>query len=488
MHAKGFSSFVMALRPAFLTLRYTVWLLLCIAALACGSEPEEEAPAGPSFGGWTPGTALQAPREAGPRGLWDRRGIIHAHTVYSHDACDGEPVDEATGAINEQCYEDFRHGLCTTRHDFVMLTDHDDLFAAHEFPDVLLYRQDRGDSLIEHNGAPAASWLACPDGDPALVMAGTETGTMPVGLERHVADTVAEREQLYGEVSADAIAAFKDAGAVALVQHTEDWSVEQLTELPLDGFEMYNLHANTIIGMGGALQLIADLQTEPELLPHPDLILLAIVKEDERYLERWGGALAAGAVRVTTMATDCHRNTFSSLLPDGERIDGYRRMMSWFSNHLLLLPEQSADGSFDDQDLKDALRAGRLYGSFDVFGYPEGFDFYALEGSSQVHEMGAQVSLAAGVELSAKLPWVRDLDPANTPPEVVIRLLRAQPDGWEVVTEAAEDLAHTVSETGAYRVEVRLRPLHLRPYLSGYAHLADEDFVWIYTNPIYVLD
>ncbi len=460
---------------------------MCLVALACSSEPAEEPPPSPGFGGWIPGTALPAPRDPGPRGLTDRRGIIHAHTVYSHDACDGEPIDEVTGAINEQCYEDFRDGVCRTLHDFVMLTDHDDLFASYEYPDVLQYRQDRGDSLIERDGAPVASWLACPDGDPALIMAGTESATMPVGLERHVADTEEERKQIYNEVSADAIDALKAVGAVALVQHTEDWSVEQLVELPLDGFEMYNLHANTMIGMGGALELIVDLTTEPEKLPHSDLFLLAIVSEDERYLERWGGALAAGVRRTTVMATDCHRNTFASLLPDGERIDGYRRMMSWFSNHLLLLPEQSTDGSFDDRGLKDALRAGRLYGTFDVFGYPEGFDFHALEGS-EVREMGEQASLTAGVELSATLPWVTDLDPANTPPEVVIRLLSAQSDGWEVVTEVAEDLTFAVSETGVYRVEVRIRPLHLRPYLSGYDHLADVEFVWIYTNPIYVID
>ena len=72
-----------------------------------------------------------------------------------------------------------------------------------------------------------------------------------------------------------------------MLQHTEDWSVDELTTLPIDGFEMYNLHANTIMGAGAAIGLIADLKT-PEELPYPDLVFLPIFNEDKRYLERWG--------------------------------------------------------------------------------------------------------------------------------------------------------------------------------------------------------
>ena len=71
------------------------------------------------------------------------------------------------------------------------------------------------------------------------------------------------------------------------------------------------------MGAGAAIGLLADLKT-PEELPYPDLVFLPIFNEDKRYLERWGGVLAGGAKRVTTMATDCHQNTFDDLLPDGE--------------------------------------------------------------------------------------------------------------------------------------------------------------------------
>src|SRR5690606_41948886 len=117
---------------------------------------------------------------------------------------------------------------------------------------------------------------------------------------------------------------------------------------------------------------------DPASLPASDLVLLPILNEDDLYLSRWGTVLSRDHRAVTTIGTDCHQNTFPQLLPDGERVDSYRRMMGWMSNHLLVKPE--ADGSWDDSHLEDALAAGRLYGVFEVFGYPTGFDFRALEG------------------------------------------------------------------------------------------------------------
>jgi hypothetical protein len=45
-----------------------------------------------------------------------------------------------------------------------------------------------------------------------------------------------------------------------------------------------------------------------------------------------------------------------------------------------------------------------------------------------------------------------------------------------------------VASPGAYRVEVRMRPQHLRANLGSFAELADSDFVWIYGNAIYVTE
>lgn len=319
--------------------------------------------------------------------------------MHSHDACDGEPKD-ASGKANLPCLDDFRSGLCATRHDFVMLTDHNDSFGSTEFPATLLYDAAKGDVLLERAGGPVASWLACPDGSTPLILAGTETAFMPVGIERHVAKTHSEREAVYGAETPEAIEQLKKLGAVVLLQHTEDWTVEQLGELPIDGFEMYNLHANTFLGAGAVIQLIQRMN-EPELMPYSDLVLLPIVSEDKRYLERWGSVLAAGKKRVHDHGLDCHRNSFKDLLPDGERIDSYRRMMGWFSNHLLVEP--SADGGFDDLALKSTLWHQAGLRCVRGAGLPRGLRL-PRRGGRRGHRDGRRRGRSAAPVLHARLP------------------------------------------------------------------------------------
>jgi hypothetical protein len=462
------------------TRTYPVLASLLVLVAACS----DESPAVPSApGGWGPGRMMKSLPESGPRGLLDVRGLIHAHSVYSHDACDGKPRDEDTGDINEPCFEDFRRDMCAAGHNFIMLSDHRTSFGHTEYPDTLLYRASRGDELIEEAGAaPRANWAACDDGGPVLIMAGCEAGTMPVGLEHHVSDDISERQELYGDVTDEAIAAHKKAGAVVLVAHTENWSVEELSTLPLDGFEMYNLHANLMAELGAALDVILKLNS-PELLPQSDLILLPILAEDSSYLDRWSGVLASGARRVTTMGTDCHRNSFPSLLPDGERVDSYRRMMMWFSNHLLI--DTAGGTSWDDRDLKAALRAGRLYGAFEFLGYPSGFDFYA-EAGGMSHEMGEEIAATSGVSLHVSMPTLRDLSVDVEPPALMARILLATPDGWQLVAEDDTDLEVAIDTVGAYRAEVRIKPLHLKSHLGSYVDLADREVPWIYSNAIYI--
>ena len=459
---------------------------------ACSDE--QLSPAPPSAAAWEPGMALPSEREAAPRGMLDLRGLIHAHSVYSHDACDGAPWDEATGAIDEACFADFRRDVCRVAHDFVMLTDHGDRFSWTEFPDVLLHRPDRGDKLVERAAEPVANWLRCEDGvspegaaGEVLVLAGNESAMMPVGLEGHVAETEEARDAIYGEVDATNVAALQAQGAVVLAQHTEDWEPEQLVSLGFDGFEMYNLHANTITGAGGVIELIGLLAQGEDVAvedrPHPDLVFLNIVNEDDRYLSRWGEVLAGGHRLVTTIGTDCHRNTFPQLLDDGERIDSYRRMMAWMSNHLLIRPEP--DGSWDDRHVKEALAERRLYGAFEVMGFPTGFDFHAVSGAG-LTEMGDVVSIDGQTRLIAKMPQIRDLNTNVEPPRKTIVLRRAVSGGWEQVAESEGDLDHPVSISGAYRVEVRLEPRHLRGALGAFSDLAERSFVWIYSNAIFV--
>jgi hypothetical protein len=452
-------------------------VLVAFVLAACSRPPPPPPPP------WTVGTAYASPETPTVRGFLDRRGLIHAHSVYSHDACDNRPVDDA-GVYDQACFEDFRRDLCAVGHDFVMLTDHRDSFATIEYPEALLYRPERGDALVERGGRPIANFAACPDGSKALILAGTESGMMPVGLEQHVVEREA-RDEFYGRKTPETVTKFKENGAVVLLQHTEDWTPEQIAELGVDGFEMFNIHANLVYSAADVLGLVARVLSHDEGLPHPDLAVLSLFQEDHRYLSTWAKVLARGRRAVTTMGSDCHRNSFPPIASDGERIDSYRRVMSLFSNHLLVRPD--ADGGFDDLALKEALGAGRLYGVFEAMGVAEGFDFRA-ESAAGTAELGGEVALAAAPVLHVQRPRVKRLDPARTAPTMVLRLVKATEEGWvEVASAATGDLAFTPTTAGAYRAEVRIKPLHLREDLHDDAEaVLAKDLVWIYANAIYV--
>jgi len=440
-----------------------------------GGCPDAPAPV-PAKTPWAPGTIFPAEGPVG-RGFVDVRGLVHAHSQFSHDACDGEPVDE-NGVRNAVCADDFRRGLCQSQHDFVFLTDHGESFDTTEFPETLLFRADLGDELV---GDGSGNRITCDDGHKVVVMAGSEHGFMPVGLEHHIDD-----RGLYGQMTEQTATAERDAGAVILLAHPENYSVEQLIDMPVDGFEMYNLHQNTVLGAGFALDLLVRANDEDPGVPHPDLLVLAIWNEDPDYLKRWGNVLAAGKRLVTTMGTDCHRNTFRTILEDGERADSYRRMMIAFSNHLRV--DAGDDGLVDDAELKEALKSGRLWGAFEFLGYPEGFDTFA-DSAAGIVELGGDV--AVGATIHATMPRVRDLDPSKEPPVQRLRLLKANSeDGFDEVASSEGDLEFVVGEAGVYRVEVRMLPLHLRQDLrDDDIRILDEvegDYVWIYANPFYV--
>ncbi|MFZ4580300.1 MAG: hypothetical protein ACOYOB_18105 [Myxococcota bacterium] len=432
---------------------------------------------------WQPGRTLRLRPDQRRRDLRDVRGIIHTHSPYSHDACDDEPQDK-DGKPNAQCFEDVRFAVCKVRHDFVMLSDHPTLFADHDFPEVLLYRAERGDTLVKHGDLTTAARLACAGAPPVLLLGGTEGSLMPVGLEGHVAATPDERHAVYGSADPQQIEVMRAHGAVILAQHTEDWTPEQLATLPIDGFEMYNLHANLMTNIPKVVKLLPVLLNTEGKAPHPDLVLLGLLEEDERYASRWGTVLAGGAKRVTTLATDSHRNALPMELPDGERVDSFRRMMSFFSNHLLV--HTQADGSFDDRDLKDALRSGRLYGAFELLGFPDGFDYHAVQGGASV-EMGGEVSIAQGATLELRVPGVAGLDPSVPAPDVTPRILRARVGGFDVVATGAETHFYVPTEPGAYRAEVRIRPRHLVGFLGDLASLGETEFPWVMSNPVYVV-
>jgi len=455
---------------------------MLIALLAAGCGGSKGKPDGGDGGPYADPWTVRASSEVDPvRGYRVLHGIVHNHSPYSHDACDNEPFID--GERNEQCFEDVRAGMCETMQDFVFLTDHDTLFAEYEYPEVLLWAE--GDTLIERGGAPVANRVACPGGHEVIVAAGTESEMMPIGLEHHVGDTIAERKDWYGRADEEAVRAFQDAGALVFLQHTEGWPVETVLGLPIDGIECYNLHQNMMENLGAALELALLLEDDPEGLPQVEVAIVALLQENQADMYRWALALQQRHLPAV-LATDAHRNVFPNPSPDGERIDSFRRMMHWFSNYVLV----PAGSDTDDAVLKEAIGHGRMYGAFDVMGYPVGFDFRA-EAGGDTFEMGDSAPAGDGPELVLQIPTVYRLDPALDPPEVFGRILRAEADGsWSEVTRGTQDLRVPVG-AGAYRAEIRVVPHHLLPWLGDKPDYDIPDkymkeFPWIYSNPIYV--
>ena len=434
-------------------------------------EIEDNTLKGPFHDPWTVMPTIELPAI---RNWVVKRGIIHTHSPYSHDACDDEPfIDDIR---NEQCFEDCRFGMCDTLQDFVFLTDHDHLFADYEYPDVLLYKE--GDSLIIRNGLPVANRINCTNGHSVIVAAGTESSMMPIGLEHHVSEDIEERHTIYRTLSEEAVRSFQEAGALVFLQHTEGWEMETILGLPIDGIEMYNLHQNLMNNKSKVFEMVLDLEINPENLPEMELLLIGMFQENEADLYLWSMSVMKRQMPAV-LATDSHRNVFSGTSLDGERIDSFRRMMHWFSNYVLVPP-----GEINDDTIKNAIKRGRMYGAFDYLGYPVGFDFHARVGST-VFEMGDRIDVGQQVELFVSLPSIYRLDPGGPSPIISLRILKANNGEWEEVAADNADLSITVN-AGVYRAEARIVPEHLRSWLGPKADTYITDYIWIYSNPIYV--
>ncbi|HJL02668.1 MAG TPA: hypothetical protein RMH85_29485 [Polyangiaceae bacterium LLY-WYZ-15_(1-7)] len=486
--------------------------LLLLALLACG---DDDAPAdagadggadggvdggsnggvdaGPPYPPW-PAALPPATTLGERRGRRLARATVHLHSPLSHDACDGEGwVDGALA--DAACLAHLRDAMCALHLDAAMLTDH----APHVEEVGLegaLWIAEGDEPLRDAEGAVVASRLACPDGHRVLVQAGSENALMPLGLDRHptppgtpageAPDPDALRA-LYDARTPEAIAALREAGALIWQAHTEEHALDVLRASDLDGLEIYNLHANVDPGIREEFLGLEPVGFLPELLAFtrasyrlpPDLAVLAFLDENRPALEKWDTLLAEGLRPTGTGGCDAHENAFPQLLGDGERADSYRRMMFWISNHLLV-DEVSPAG------VEEALAAGRLYVTFEVFGSPVGFDFVGRAGEA-LFEMGEDAPAGATLELTR--PRLPEGWPSDPPPELSLHILRAAEGGAvEVARGEGETLRFVADAPGAYRAEVRMVPEHARAFLGRRADGLVREVVWVYSNPIFVAE
>ncbi|MDQ3032198.1 MAG: hypothetical protein M3Y87_07270 [Myxococcota bacterium] len=420
------------------------------------------------------------------RGRTLARAIVHVHSPLSHDACDGEGFADGV-LLDTECLDHFRDAACTLRMDALMVTDH----APHVNEVSLesaLWMRDGDEAVRDGDGNVIASRIACPDGHRVLITVGSENELMAVGLLRHPGDP-ADPEALGAIYEADGAAAadvFRAAGGLALYAHTEGHSLEQLRATRPDGVEIYNTHANVDPDIRRDQLGLEPFDYAPLLLRftvaanglEPDLSLLSFLSENGNALAKWDTLLAEGARLTGTGGCDAHENTFTQRMPDGERGDSYRRMMLWHTHHVLV-------GARDRDGVMEALDAGRLYLTFEVFGTPVGFDFVAEDEGGAIAEMGDDS--AVGATLRVVRPALPEGFPADPPPALRMRILRAAEGGAvEVASGDGATLEHVITEAGAYRAEVRMIPEHARPYLGRFADELIREVVWVYSNPIYV--
>jgi hypothetical protein len=457
-------------------------LVLCACGGAAGS-PDAGAPA------WDR-SLPEATVMGGVRGLQPARGIIHLHSPYSHDACDGNPRPPNDGGpVDETCLAHQRAALCAAHVDIAALTDHPDTMADTDFPALFLMRA--GDQAVNApDGHQLASRIRCDDGHAVLVTVGAENALMPIMLDHHVAGGHA----VYTTDDATAVAAMHDAGAVVWIAHSEQRTQAQLDALQPDGIELYNLHANIdpkirpmYLGLdaSGAIAAVAEFADTGDLALEPDLALISFLSANGPALDRWNEQLAAGRHLPASAGTDAHENSLPIVMRDGERGDSYRRMIRWFANIALV-----ADRG-DPAQVEDAIRGGRFFVAFELFGTPVGFDAFVIDaqgGAAAIAGMGDTITASATATFTVKVPAIDALDPALPAPEIHARLLRIDPGGvHELAAGPGPTLTAPATLPGAYRVEITIRPHHLGAYLGhlGTA-LADQELPWIYGNPIYV--
>jgi hypothetical protein len=418
------------------------------------------------------------------RGYRAMRTIIHAHSVHSHDACDGNPYVD--GGPNEPCLQSFRAALCRTHIDVIFLTEHDGLMATVPYETVLQMRP--GDEPVMQDGRVVGSRIGCPDGHRVMLLPGAENELMPIGLLRHPDPLNGSLADSYNADDPAAAARFRAAGALVAIPHVEQRSIAHLREIQPEVIELYNVHANLdprIAGpylnynVGPALADILRFQRAGTGLD-PEMLFMTFFQESANDLGKWAQLLTDGRRIPAVAGSDAHENVLPVPLTDGERGDSYRRVFRWFSNQLWV------QGELTRESAMEALRQSRVFVTFEAFGTPVGFSYTAQTGD-RTREIGEEIMLSEAPVLRVTRPQVHELSPLLPTPTTRLRVLRAEASGaWtEVAAADTGDISFTPTTAGVYRAEVRITPNHLGPYLPGLERLMRE-VPWVYSSPIYV--
>jgi hypothetical protein len=529
--------------PSLLSLSFfSGSVALFVACGSTGKSSSDEAPAptpaasvtaAPPAGGTAkPASAPDAAPVSRPSDRFHEvHGVVHMHSPYSHDACDGQGL--TAGVPNASCLADLRAAPCKDALDFIALTDHPAHMNEYEPTQNVLYDAAAGDVLVKDGtGAVIGNTMTCKDGRKVLFTFGFEgEHTLPVAFKKHPTRydgyvstrPIAEVQALVADLHA--------AGALVALAHSEadDIDAPTIVQGGADAMEWYNPHGNFKTALGGdkisgaAVDVIPLFKKLGDFLQgsssgaHPDLFYLLLLPSwPQKGFDKWREVQKSRFV-PGLLGSDVHQNvsvdpvcsgaaqqalctallggSSSALAPlvsggqiimsDGKRFDAFERLLRWLHNRVLVK-------SLSPDDLHEALGHGRSYGVFSVFGDPKGFYFDGDAAGTPV-DMGDEVKgpVTLHVQLPtapAPIPGGVTFDTATAAKaEVRAVLYRTDASGTVEVAKVAglgQLLAPTVTEPGQYHVEIWVKPKHFAGLLGGQAASADTEYMWAITNPI----
>lgn len=347
------------------------------------------------------------------------KGAIHAHTFLG---------GHSLGSFAELVEAARTNGL-----DFVVMTEHPAKYI--DASEATLKGMHEGVLFV--NG----SELVAANGERVFIIPGAGANLPEASDARTLVETHKTDDRL----------AF-----IAYPENVREWNFEGF-----DGIEVYNLYTNSK-GASYSLLFFDLLWTK-----HPELLFSTFYEKPSENLRRWDELTSSRGMRLTALAgNDAHSNVglhigdrtgeaFISL-----KLDPYERSFRAVRNHVLL----EKGGTLDASTLKDALRRGRSFIAFDLFGDATDFRFTA-ENSTERRTMGDEFALQEGGDALLKV---------STPVRSRIVFLRDGQAVHEVRDALSAELR--VSERGVYRIEVYLD--QLRDYIG--------ENPWIISNPIYV--
>lgn len=418
------------------------------------------------------------------RGYQEVRASIHLHSPISYDACD---------AGNNHCLSDLRAALCNNEIDFAFITDHPNNMANTTFSNLLL--SVSGDqALTASDGTIIGNAITCSDAHQIQVMAGYEDQFMPIGMTNHLDPGASTLGSIYTGNSPALVARLQnESNAIVIIPHTESRSSSFLSNLGVNGIEIYNLHANINPTMrhnylefdyfSGLIDLTV-YWIDPYGKQEPDLAFMSFLKVSPVYATKWNLLIAANQHVVGVAGNDSHQNFFSGTANDGDRVDSHRRLTRWITNHFLVT-------ALTTDAIKSAIKQARGWVVFEGLGTPVNLDFHA-QTNSTFAEVGGTMTLSPGnTTLHVQVPQLHSASPRGTgcaEPMMTLRLKMVDSTGTESVVASAlgQSIDFIPQTAGAYRAEIGMIPLHLKSFMGYKNSQSTQEIPWVITNHIYI--